>query len=45
MSVKGGVDDIRVVDGGTAKAESISSNISKSGLGIAGRRKLNPFVF
>src|SRR5262249_58275514 len=44
MSVKGGVDDIRVVDGGTAKAESISCNISKSGLAIAGRRKLNPFV-
>src|SRR6516164_1425482 len=44
MSVKGGVDDIRVVDGGTAKADSISSNISKGDLGIAGRCKLNPFV-
>ena len=41
MSVKGVVDDIRVVDGGTAKAESISSNISKSDLGIAGRCKLD----
>src|SRR6516165_843163 len=44
MSIVRGVDDIRVVDGGTAKAESISSNISKSGLGMAGRRKLDPFV-
>src|SRR5215469_12126020 len=44
MSVKGGVDYIRVVDGGTAKADKISCNIIKSGLGIAGRHKLNPLV-
>src|SRR6516165_6989240 len=44
MGVKGGVGDIRVVDGGTSKAEKISCNIIKSGLGIAGRHKLNPFV-
>jgi hypothetical protein len=44
VSGEGRIVDIRVVDGGTANAYGISCDISKSGLGAAGRRGLNPFV-
>src|ERR1700687_5100066 len=44
MRGEGRIGNICVVNSITAKAESISRNIGKSSLRIAGRRELNPFV-